>query len=39
MVDAGAPADEVTGAWRAELAAFAAQRRPYLRYPRIGDDR
>jgi uncharacterized protein YbbC (DUF1343 family) len=39
MVDAGAPADEVTGAWRAELAAFAARRRPYLRYPRIGDDR
>jgi uncharacterized protein YbbC (DUF1343 family) len=39
MVDAGATADEVGGAWRAELAAFNVRRRPYLRYPRIGEDR
>jgi uncharacterized protein YbbC (DUF1343 family) len=39
MVDAGAPADEVVGAWGAELAAFDARRRPYLRYPRVGGDR
>ncbi|MDQ7910631.1 DUF1343 domain-containing protein [Phytohabitans sp. ZYX-F-186] len=34
MLDAGATADEATAAWRAELAAFAARRRPYLLYPR-----
>jgi hypothetical protein len=35
-IDAGAPADEVVGAWDAELAAFEGRRRPYLIYPRIG---
>jgi uncharacterized protein YbbC (DUF1343 family) len=34
MVDAGATVDEVTGAWRAEVAAFERRRRPYLLYPR-----
>ncbi|WP_298990806.1 DUF1343 domain-containing protein [uncultured Pseudokineococcus sp.] len=34
MVDAGASVAEVTAAWAPELAAFEAQRRPYLRYPR-----
>jgi uncharacterized protein YbbC (DUF1343 family) len=34
MVDAGAPAAEVVGAWRDELAAFDARRRPYLIYHR-----
>ncbi|MBM6402547.1 exo-beta-N-acetylmuramidase NamZ family protein [Phycicoccus sonneratiae] len=32
MVDAGAPADEVVGAWREELAAFDRRRKPYLLY-------
>jgi uncharacterized protein YbbC (DUF1343 family) len=32
QVDAGAPADEVVGAWREELAAFDARRRQYLLY-------
>jgi uncharacterized protein YbbC (DUF1343 family) len=32
MVDAGAPADEVVGAWRAELAAFDRRRTQYLLY-------
>jgi uncharacterized protein YbbC (DUF1343 family) len=32
QVDAGAPADEVVGAWREELAAFDARRRQYLIY-------
>jgi hypothetical protein len=36
MIDAGAPAAEVVGAWRSELAAFEARRRPYLLYPRPG---
>lgn len=36
MIDAGAPPDEVVGAWRAELAAFDARRRPYLLYSRKG---
>ncbi|GIJ43549.1 hypothetical protein Val02_04350 [Virgisporangium aliadipatigenens] len=36
MVDAGAPTDEVVGAWRDELAAFEARRRPYLLYSRPG---
>lgn len=34
MIDAGATVDEVVGAWRDELAAFVARRRPYLLYPR-----
>ncbi len=34
MVDAGAPAADVVGAWRDELAAFEARRRPYLLYRR-----
>jgi uncharacterized protein YbbC (DUF1343 family) len=34
MIDAGAPTAEVVGAWRDELAAFDARRRPYLLYPR-----
>jgi uncharacterized protein YbbC (DUF1343 family) len=34
MLDAGATVDEAVGAWRAELAAFTARRRPYLLYPR-----
>jgi uncharacterized protein YbbC (DUF1343 family) len=34
MVDAGASATEVVGAWRDELAAFDARRRPYLMYGR-----
>ncbi|GGL45736.1 DUF1343 domain-containing protein [Phycicoccus endophyticus] len=36
MVDAGAPADEVVGAWRSELAAFERTRRQYLLYPGPG---
>jgi uncharacterized protein YbbC (DUF1343 family) len=32
MVDAGASADEVVGAWKAELAAFDRRRRQYLIY-------
>ncbi|GAA1264866.1 exo-beta-N-acetylmuramidase NamZ family protein [Saccharothrix xinjiangensis] len=32
MVDAGAGADEVVGAWQDELAAFERTRRPHLRY-------
>ena len=36
MIDSGASADEVVGAWSGELAAFEARRRPYLRYPRSG---
>ncbi|WP_370933522.1 exo-beta-N-acetylmuramidase NamZ domain-containing protein [Amycolatopsis sp. cg13] len=32
MVDAGAGVDEITGAWRAELADFARRRRPHLIY-------
>jgi uncharacterized protein YbbC (DUF1343 family) len=32
MVDAGAGVDEVVGAWRAELAAFAKLRERYLIY-------
>jgi uncharacterized protein YbbC (DUF1343 family) len=32
MVDAGASVDEVTGAWRAELGAFAKLREKYLIY-------
>jgi uncharacterized protein YbbC (DUF1343 family) len=35
MIDAGATVDEVVGAWRDELAAFEARRRPYLLYPRL----
>lgn len=34
MLDAGATAGEAVDAWRAELAAFTARRRPYLLYPR-----
>ncbi|MGN9909658.1 exo-beta-N-acetylmuramidase NamZ family protein [Phytohabitans sp. LJ34] len=34
MLDAGASVDEAVGAWRAELSAFTARRRPYLLYPR-----
>jgi uncharacterized protein YbbC (DUF1343 family) len=34
MVDAGASAADVVGAWRDELAAFSARRRPYLIYRR-----
>jgi uncharacterized protein YbbC (DUF1343 family) len=33
-IDAGAPTDEVVGAWHDELAAFNARRRQYLLYPR-----
>ena len=36
MIDAGAGADEVVGAWRAELDAFDARRRRYLLYSRVG---
>lgn len=36
MIDAGAPTDEVVGAWSAELAAFDARRRKYLIYSRLG---
>jgi uncharacterized protein YbbC (DUF1343 family) len=36
MIDAGAPAGEVVGAWSDELAAFDARRRPYLLYSRRG---
>ncbi|MFI6643332.1 exo-beta-N-acetylmuramidase NamZ domain-containing protein [Streptomyces sp. NPDC050504] len=32
MIDAGASVDEVTGAWRADLAAFRAVRKSYLLY-------
>lgn len=32
QINAGASADEVVGAWRAELAAFDRQRQPYLIY-------
>ncbi|MFI8828018.1 exo-beta-N-acetylmuramidase NamZ domain-containing protein [Streptomyces sp. NPDC053431] len=32
MIDAGAPADEVVGAWESDLAAFDAVRREYLMY-------
>lgn len=32
MVDAGAGADEIVGAWSAELSAFRAKRRRHLRY-------
>jgi uncharacterized protein YbbC (DUF1343 family) len=32
QVSAGAPADEVVGAWRDELAAFDARRQQYLLY-------
>ncbi|MEO3975393.1 DUF1343 domain-containing protein [Streptomyces sp. CAU 1734] len=32
LIDAGAGTDDVVGAWRAELAAFRAVRREYLRY-------
>ncbi|MFJ4716996.1 exo-beta-N-acetylmuramidase NamZ domain-containing protein [Streptomyces sp. NPDC088785] len=32
MIDAGAPTDEVVGAWRGELAAFRDVRRAYLTY-------
>jgi uncharacterized protein YbbC (DUF1343 family) len=35
MIDAGATVDEAVGAWRDELAAFEARRRPYLLYPRL----
>ncbi|SEL54230.1 Uncharacterized conserved protein YbbC, DUF1343 family [Stigmatella aurantiaca] len=34
MIDAGASPDDIIGAWQEELAAFDAQRRPYLLYPR-----
>jgi uncharacterized protein YbbC (DUF1343 family) len=34
MIDAGASTDEIVGAWRDELAAFDAQRLPYLLYRR-----
>ncbi len=33
MVDAGAPAGDVIGAWADELAAFRRRRRPFLLYP------
>jgi uncharacterized protein YbbC (DUF1343 family) len=33
MIDAGADADEVVGAWADEVAAFEARREPYLLYP------
>lgn len=33
MIDAGATAAEVVGAWSAELAAFRRQRQPFLLYP------
>jgi uncharacterized protein YbbC (DUF1343 family) len=36
MIDAGAPTDEVVGAWKDELAAFDARRRKYLLYSRLG---
>jgi hypothetical protein len=36
MIDAGAPAGEVVGAWSDELTAFDARRRPYLLYSRRG---
>ncbi|MEU3075300.1 exo-beta-N-acetylmuramidase NamZ family protein [Streptomyces laurentii] len=32
MIDAGAPVDEVAGAWEADLAAFRAMRKAYLMY-------
>jgi uncharacterized protein YbbC (DUF1343 family) len=34
MIDAGASTDDILGAWQDELAAFDAQRRPYLLYAR-----
>jgi uncharacterized protein YbbC (DUF1343 family) len=34
MIDAGAAAADVVGAWRAELAAFDTRRQRYLLYPR-----
>jgi uncharacterized protein YbbC (DUF1343 family) len=34
MIDAGASADEIVGAWRGELAVFETRRKPYLLYPR-----
>lgn len=36
MVDAGAPTDEVVGAWKTELAAFDDRRKKYLIYSRLG---
>jgi uncharacterized protein YbbC (DUF1343 family) len=36
MIDAGAPTDEVVGAWSTELGEFDARRRPYLLYSRLG---
>jgi uncharacterized protein YbbC (DUF1343 family) len=36
MIDAGAPTDEVVGAWATELAEFDARRRRYLLYSRLG---
>ena len=36
MIDAGAPPDEVIGAWGPELRAFDQRRRRYLLYSRIG---
>ncbi len=33
MIDAGADADEVVGAWREEVEAFETRRRKYLLYP------
>lgn len=33
QIDAGAPADEVIGAWQAELRRFRSRRNPYLIYP------
>jgi uncharacterized protein YbbC (DUF1343 family) len=36
QINAGASADEVVGAWRAELADFERRRRPYLIYRGAG---
>ncbi|AUS78590.1 DUF1343 domain-containing protein [Actinoalloteichus sp. AHMU CJ021] len=33
MVDAGAPVEEITGSWAAELAEFEERRAPHLTYP------
>ncbi|MYG19195.1 MAG: DUF1343 domain-containing protein, partial [Gemmatimonadales bacterium] len=33
-IDRGAPLDEITSEWAADVAAFEALRRPYLLYPR-----